>query len=107
MAENRTLTDINRHYFGVDGRLSAVNAGGLRLKTAREFLHLRWLGGTVLDVQIDRSEDYHPFRNHYTHEITIFELFRGLQLQYSGVFRINQHYSYSFLFVLAECGYRK
>ena len=27
---------------------------------------------------------YHPFQNHYTHEITIFELFRGLQLQLSG-----------------------
>ena len=23
--------------------------------------------------------NYHPFQNHYTHEITIFELFRGLQ----------------------------
>ena len=29
------------------------------------------------------------FQNHYTHEIIIFELFRGLQLQLSGVFRIN------------------
>ena len=35
---------------------------------------------------------YHPFENHYACEITIFELFRGLQLQLSGV-----HYSYSFL----------
>ena len=26
---------------------------------------------------------YHPFQNHYTHEITILELFRGLQLQLS------------------------
>ena len=32
---------------------------------------------------------YHPFQNHYTHETTIFELFRGLQLQLLGVFRIN------------------
>ena len=32
---------------------------------------------------------YHPFQNHYTHEIIIFELFRGLQLQLSGVVRIN------------------
>ena len=24
-AENRTLTDVNRRYFGVDGRFSAVN----------------------------------------------------------------------------------
>ena len=30
-----------------------------------------------------------PFQNHYTHEITIFELFRGLRLQLSGVLRIN------------------
>ena len=28
----------------------------------------------------------------------IFKRFRALQLQLSGVFRINQHYSYSFLF---------
>ena len=28
-------------------------------------------------------------QNHYTHEIMIFELFRGLQLQLSGVVRIN------------------
>ena len=32
------------------------------------------------------SEKDHPFQNHYTHEITIFELFKGLQLQLSGVF---------------------
>ena len=40
---------------------------------------------------------YHPFQNHYTHKITIFELFGGLQLQLSGVLQINYHYSYSFL----------
>ena len=50
---------------------------------------------------------YHPFRNHYTHEITIFELFRRLQLQLSGVFRTNLHYSYSFLVFLAEWSYSK
>ena len=50
---------------------------------------------------------YHPFQNHYTHELTIFELFRGLQLQLSGVFRMNLHYSYSFVVYLAECSYRK
>ena len=44
---------------------------------------------------------YHTFQNHYTHEITIFERFEGLQLQLSGVFRINWHYSYSFLVFLA------
>ena len=32
---------------------------------------------------------YHPFQNHYTHEIFIFELFKGLQLQLSGVLLIN------------------
>ena len=32
---------------------------------------------------------YHPFQNHHTHEIIIFELFRRLQLQLSGVFQIN------------------
>ena len=46
-----------------------------------------------------------PSQNHYTHEITIFELFRGLQLQLSGVVRIN--YSYNFLVVLAESSHRK
>ena len=46
------------------------------------------------------------FQNHCTHEITIFELFRGLQLQLSGVCRINWHYSYSFLVLVAECSYR-
>ena len=30
---------------------------------------------------------YHPFQNHYTHEVILFELFRGLHLQLSGVFR--------------------
>ena len=25
---------------------------------------------------------YHPFQNHYTHELIIFKLFRGLQLQF-------------------------
>ena len=33
--------------------------------------------------------NYHPCQNHYTHEIIIFELLRGLQLQLSGVVRIN------------------
>ena len=35
------------------------------------------------------AEQLQPFQNHYTHEIIILELFRGLQLQFSGVFRIN------------------
>ena len=37
------------------------------------------------------------------HEIVIFEIFRGLQLQLSGVRRINLHDSYSFLVLCAEC----
>ena len=28
---------------------------------------------------------YHPFQNHYTHEIITFELIRGLQLQLLGL----------------------
>ena len=43
----------------------------------------------------------------YTHEIIIFKLFMRLQLQLSGVFRINYHYSYSLLIFLAEWSYRK
>ena len=39
----------------------------------------------------------HSFQNHYMHEISIFELFRGLQLRFSGVLRISLHYSYSVL----------
>ena len=31
---------------------------------------------------------YHSLQNHYTHEITIFEFFRELQSQLSGVFQI-------------------
>ena len=53
------------------------------------------------------TQQYHPLQNHYTHEIIIFELFRGLQLQFSGVFRINSYYSYSFLVLYAKCDYRK
>ena len=44
-----------------------------------------------------RQQEYHPFQNHYTHDIAIFELFRGLQSQLSGVFRINWQNSHSFL----------
>ena len=36
-----------------------------------------------------RNYTYHPFQNHYTNEIVIFEFFRRLQLQLSGVFRSN------------------
>ena len=50
----------------------------------------------------------HPFQNQYTHEIMFFKLVKGLQLQFSGVSRINLHYSYSFLVVFfAERSYRK
>ena len=51
--------------------------------------------------------DYHPFQNRYTLKINIFELFRRLKLQLSGVCRINLHYSYSFLVLVSECSYRK
>ena len=37
------------------------------------------------------------FRNHYTHKIIIFKLFRSLQLQFSGPTGINFRYSYSFV----------
>ena len=45
---------------------------------------------------------YRPYQNHCTHEVTIFELFKGLQLQLSDVFRINLHCSYSFLAFLSR-----
>ena len=54
-----------------------------------------------------RCGPYHPLQNHYTYDISIFELCRGLQLQLSGVFRINSHYSDSFLVFIAEWSYRK
>ena len=38
------------------------------------------LGAAFLDLI-----QYHSFQNHYTHEISIVELFRGLQLQPSKV----------------------
>ena len=41
--------------------------------------------------------EYHSFQNHYTHKITIFKLFRSLQLQFSGPTGINFRYSYSFV----------
>ena len=50
---------------------------------------------------------YYPFQNNYAHKVTIFKLFRGLQLQLSGVCRINLHYNSSFLVLVAECSYRK
>ena len=53
------------------------------------------------------TRNYHPFQNHYIHKITIFELFRGLQFQLSGLSRINLHYKYSFLVLVAERSYRK
>ena len=46
------------------------------------------------------------FQNQYTHETTISKLLRGLQLQLSGLFRMNLHYSYRLLVLLTECSYR-
>ena len=37
----------------------------------------------------DTFRQYHPFQNHYTYGIIIFDCFRGLQLQLSGGFQIN------------------
>ena len=51
--------------------------------------------GVLLVLPRLNSSLYHPFQNHYTYEI--------LQLQLSEVFRINLHYSHSFLVVLTEC----
>ena len=50
--------------------------------------------------------NYHPFQNHCAHEISMFNLFRRLQLKLSRVFRINSHYSYSFLVFPVEYSYR-
>ena len=47
----------------------------------------------------------HPFQNHYTYEIIIFELFRSLQLQFSGPTGINFRYSYSFVGLTGICLY--
>ena len=44
---------------------------------------------TSTGKQLAHSEKGHALQNHYTHEIVIFKLFRGLQLQFSGVLRIN------------------
>ena len=53
--------------------------------------------GTAKEHYPPLNKDYHPFQNHYTHEIIILELVRGLQLQLSKVCRINLNCSYSFL----------
>ena len=42
------------------------------------------------------------FQSHHTHEIMIFKLFRGLQLQLSGVCGINLYYSHCFLALLTR-----
>ena len=48
---------------------------------------------------------YHPFQNHYTHKITIFKLFRSLDLQFSGPTGINFCHSYSFVGLTGICLY--
>ena len=45
------------------------------------------------------------FQNYYTHKITIFKLFRSLQLQFSGPTGINFRYSYSFVGLTGICLY--
>ena len=42
---------------------------------------------------------YHPFQNHYTHNMNIIEIL--------GVCGYKLHYSYSFLVLEAECSYRQ
>ena len=37
-----------------------------------------------LSVNSPPSHVYHPFQNHYTHEITIFELFRDYSYSFQG-----------------------
>ena len=64
-------------------------------KNLRKNLHENGLG----------ESPYHPFRNHYTHKITFFELFRSLQLQFSGPTGIIFHYSYSFVGLTGICLY--
>ena len=59
-------------------RLIDVNAGSLGLKKGQGILHL-------------------TLQNYYTHEILIFELFQGLQIQLSEVCEIHLCYSYRFL----------
>ena len=51
-----------------------------------------WANGPQSSLEV-----YHPFQNHYAHQIIIFKLFRSLQLQFSGPTGINFRYSYSFV----------
>ena len=59
----------------------------------------------LLEKYEDTPEIYHSFQNHYTHQITIFKLFRSLQLQLSGPTGINFCYSYSFVGLTGICLY--
>ena len=38
----------------------------------------------LLQLDNDKPSTYHPFQNHYTHEITIFELFRDYSYSFQG-----------------------
>ena len=40
-------------------------------------------------IKVPKKWHYYPLQNHYTDESNIFEFFRGLQLQLSGVFRFS------------------
>ena len=77
IAEHRALREVNRRYFGVDSRFSAVNRRSCRRLAAKK--------GPVNFT----PNKYNPFPYHYTHDIIVFRLSRGLQLQLSGVFQIN------------------
>ena len=62
-------------------------------KSFKNVLGTRLEGTFECKARLENADIYHPSQNHYTHEITslTFELFRGLQLQLSGVFRIDRH----------------
>ena len=90
-------TGTNLHKFGPPRRRhpsgGPTRGGGVQIRVGLEpgdmyptpqkhHIHRKILGDWF-------SSHYHPFQKNYMHEITIFELFRGLQLQLSGLFRIN------------------
>ena len=65
------------------------NFPGLQLPNASRGICGSKEAKTLVRTVPNKTCMHHPFQNIYTHEITIFELFRGLQLQLSGVFRMN------------------
>ena len=81
--------------------LQGVEARKVRRYKWGAYCRTNWRCTAVLSprpvgVGVSETLPNHSFQNHYTHEITISKLFRGLQLQLSGVCRIDLHYSYTF-----------